>query len=136
MVIVTYDEFGGQWDHVSPPGQGNDDGPHDVWGPGTRIPALVLAPHLKGQFVVDSNEHDTSSIMATIEHRYDLAQSRRATRRSTTSPRCSTPRSRSPERTDPDDRPPALTGGRIRREPLASRGALRRPGASRASIEA
>ena len=47
MVIVTYDEFGGQWDHVSPPGQGNDNGPHDVWGPGTRIPALVLAPHLK-----------------------------------------------------------------------------------------
>ena len=30
MVIVTYDEFGGQWDHVSPPGQGNDNGPHDV----------------------------------------------------------------------------------------------------------
>ena len=23
MVIVTYDEFGGQWDHVPPPGQGN-----------------------------------------------------------------------------------------------------------------
>ena len=40
MVIVTYDEFGGQWDHVPPPGQGNDNGPHDVWGPGTRIPAL------------------------------------------------------------------------------------------------
>src|SRR4029079_10282800 len=53
MVIVTYDEFGGQWDHVSPPGQGNDDGPHDVWGPGTRIPALVLAPNLQGSYVVD-----------------------------------------------------------------------------------
>ena len=39
--IVTYDEFGGQWDHVSPPGQGNNNGPHDQWGPGTRIPALV-----------------------------------------------------------------------------------------------
>ena len=38
MVIVTYDEFGGQWDHVSPPGLGNN-GLHDVWGPGTRIPA-------------------------------------------------------------------------------------------------
>ena len=49
MVVVTYDEFGGQWDHVSPPGQGNDNGPHDVWGPGTRIPALIIAPHLKGQ---------------------------------------------------------------------------------------
>jgi phospholipase C len=73
MVIVTYDEFGGQWDHVSPPGQGNNNGPHDVWGPGTRIPALVFAPHLKGDFVVDSNEHDTTSIAATIEHRYGLA---------------------------------------------------------------
>ena len=73
MVIVTYDEFGGQWDHVPPPGQGNNNGPHDVWGPGTRIPALVIAPHLKGDFVVDSTEHDTTSILATIEHRYGLA---------------------------------------------------------------
>ena len=73
MVIVTYDEFGGQWDHVSPPGQGNDNGPHDVWGPGTRIPALILAPHIKRHFVVDSTEHDTTSILATIEHRYGLA---------------------------------------------------------------
>jgi phospholipase C len=73
MVVVTYDEFGGQWDHVSPPGQGNNNGPHDVWGPGTRIPALILSPHIKGRFVVDSAEHDTTSILATIEHRYGLA---------------------------------------------------------------
>ena len=72
MVIVAYDEFGGQWDHVPPPGQGNDNGPHDIWGPGTRIPALVVAPHLKGDFVVDSTEHDTTSILATIEHRFGL----------------------------------------------------------------
>jgi len=37
MVVVTYDEFGGQWDHVAPPGQGNNNGPHDQFGPGTRI---------------------------------------------------------------------------------------------------
>jgi phospholipase C len=73
MVIVTYDEFGGEWDHVSPPGQGNTKGPHDEFGPGTRIPALVLAPGLKGDFVVDSTEHDTTSILATIEHRFGLA---------------------------------------------------------------
>jgi phospholipase C len=73
MVVVTYDEFGGQWDHVSPPGQGNNNGPHDVWGPGTRIPAIILSPHIKGKFVVDSAEHDTTSILATIEHRYGLA---------------------------------------------------------------
>ena len=42
MVIVTYDEFGGQWNHVWPPGQGNNNGPHDIWGPGTRVPALVI----------------------------------------------------------------------------------------------
>jgi acid phosphatase len=72
MIIVSYDEFGGQWDHVSPPGQGNDDGPHDIWGPGTRIATLVVAPKLKGDFVVDSTEHDTTSIMTTIEHRFGL----------------------------------------------------------------
>ena len=73
MVIVTYDEFGGEWDHVSPPGQGNNNGPHDVWGPGTRIPALVLGPFLKAPFVVDGTQYDTTSILSTIEHRYDVA---------------------------------------------------------------
>jgi phospholipase C len=73
MVIVTYDEFGGQWDHVSPPGQGGTLGPHDNWGPGTRIPALILAPRLPGNFVVDHTQYDTTSILATIEHRYGLA---------------------------------------------------------------
>ena len=33
MVVVTYDEFGGQWDHVPPPGQGGAPGPHDQRGP-------------------------------------------------------------------------------------------------------
>jgi phospholipase C len=73
MVVVTYDEFGGQWDHVPPPGQGNESGAHDQWGPGTRVPALVISPHLKGPFVVDDTGYDTTSILATIEQRYDLA---------------------------------------------------------------
>jgi len=73
MVIVTYDEFGGQWDHVPPPGQaGGPAGPHDVWGPGTRVPALVISPYLRGEFVVDHTEHDTTSILATLERRYGL----------------------------------------------------------------
>ena len=73
MVIVTYDEFGGQWDHVSPPGTvGGVPGAHDKWGPGTRIPALVISPLLKDNFVVDHVEHDTTSILATIEKRWNL----------------------------------------------------------------
>ena len=73
MVIVTYDEFGGQWDHVSPPSSTNTTGPADRWGPGTRIPALVVAPGLPGNFVVDHTEHDTISILTTIEHRFGVA---------------------------------------------------------------
>ena len=73
LVIVTYDEFGGQWDHVPPPGQtGGPNGPHDQWGPGTRIAAIAISP----KFVhsgVDHTEHDTTSILATIEHQYDLS---------------------------------------------------------------
>ncbi len=73
MVVVTYDEFGGQWDHVSPPGQGGTAGPHDVFGPGTRLPALVISPLLRGSFVVDHTQYDTTSILATIERRFGLA---------------------------------------------------------------
>jgi phospholipase C len=72
MVIVTYDEFGGQWDHVSPPGQGNDNEPHDQWGPGTRIPALIVSPFLRGNFALDHTQYDTTSILKTIEDRYGL----------------------------------------------------------------
>ena len=72
MVIVTYDEFGGQWDHVTPPGLGGVEGPHDQWGPGTRIPTLVIAPFLRPNFAVDHTQYDTTSILATIEARFGL----------------------------------------------------------------
>jgi acid phosphatase len=73
MVIVTYDEFGGQWDHVAPPGTiGGVPGAHDKWGPGTRVPALVVSPLLKSDFVVDHVEHDTTSILTTIEKRWNV----------------------------------------------------------------
>jgi phospholipase C len=74
MVVVTYDEFGGQWDHVAPPGQGGTPGPHDVWGPGTRIPSLFIAPDTHGEFAVDHTQYDTTSILTTIENRYGLAR--------------------------------------------------------------
>jgi phospholipase C len=69
LVVVTYDEFGGQWDHVSPPTRR---GVADVWGPGTRIPALVVSPRLR-ETGVSSLPLDTTSILATIEARYRLA---------------------------------------------------------------
>ncbi|MCW2633353.1 MAG: acid phosphatase [Pseudonocardia sp.] len=71
LVVVTYDEFGGQWDHVPPPGSaGGPAGPHDSFGPGTRVPTLLISPALTTG--VDHTPHDTTSILATIEHRFGL----------------------------------------------------------------
>jgi phospholipase C len=64
-IIVTYDENGGRWDHVSPP---NNNGP---WGDGVRVPAIVISPFAKQGFV-DHTEHDTLSILSTIEKRFGL----------------------------------------------------------------
>ena len=71
LIVVTYDEFGGQWDHVAPPGQGNDLAAHDQWGPGTRIPALLVARSFT-RSGVDHTYMDTLSIMRTIEHQFGL----------------------------------------------------------------
>ncbi len=63
-IIVTYDEHGGFWDHVSPPSG-------DRWGPGTRVPTVVISPLARRGFV-DHTAYDTTSITAFIEHRFDL----------------------------------------------------------------
>jgi acid phosphatase len=64
VVVITFDENGGWWDHVAPP-------KGDRWGPGTRIPALVLSPHVrKGH--VEHTVYDTGSIMRLINRRFGL----------------------------------------------------------------
>lgn len=63
-IIVTYDENGGSWDHAAPP-QG------DRWGPGTRIPAIIISPFAKRGHV-DHTLYDTTSILKFIETRFDL----------------------------------------------------------------
>jgi phospholipase C len=68
LVIVTYDENGGYWDHVPPP-QGP--GWSDRWGPGSRVPALLIGPHVKRGFI-DSTSYDTTSILKFISRRFDL----------------------------------------------------------------
>src|SRR3954469_1522022 len=72
LIVVTYDEYGGQWAHVAPPGQGNNDGPHDVYAPGTRIPALLIGRSLHHS-AVDSTVYDTTSILRTIELAFGLS---------------------------------------------------------------
>ena len=65
VVVITYDENGGFWDHVSPP-------KGDRWGPGTRIPAIIVSPYARKGFV-DHTQYDTASILRLITHRFGLA---------------------------------------------------------------
>ncbi|MGE5336876.1 MAG: acid phosphatase [Gemmatimonadota bacterium] len=67
-VIVTYDENGGFWDHVPPPG---GPGWSDRWGPGTRIPAIIVSPFAKRGYV-DKTPYDTTSIIKFITERFGL----------------------------------------------------------------
>jgi acid phosphatase len=65
VIVITYDEYGGQWDHVAPP-------KGDKYGPGTRIPALIISPFAKAG-TVDHTQYDTASISRLITRRFGLA---------------------------------------------------------------
>ena len=67
-VIVTYDENGGFWDHVAPPA---GPGWSDRWGPGTRIPAIIVSPYARRGHV-DHTAYDTTSILKFITRRFGL----------------------------------------------------------------
>jgi len=64
LVILTYDEFGGFFDHVVPP-------VIDRWGPGSRIPAIIIGPFAKKGHV-DHTQYETVSILSFIEHRWGI----------------------------------------------------------------
>jgi len=64
-LFITYDDFGGWYDHVAPP-------VIDRWGPGGRVPLLLISPYAKRNFV-DSTFYDTTSLLKFIETRWNLA---------------------------------------------------------------
>ncbi len=65
VIIMTHDENGGFWDHVTPPVV-------DRWGPGARVPSIVVSPFSR-RGVVDHTVYDTTSILRFIEWRHNLA---------------------------------------------------------------
>lgn len=68
LVVVTYDENGGYWDHVPPP---SGPGWGDRWGPGTRVLAIIIGPNVKRGHI-DSTRYDTTSILKLITQRFGL----------------------------------------------------------------
>jgi phospholipase C len=81
LLIYTYDEHGGYYDHVPPPAAiapddiqpelepGDVPGGYDIYGP--RVPAIVASPYSKPNAVTDV-VHDHTSALATIEAKWNL----------------------------------------------------------------
>lgn len=63
-IIITYDEFGGRRDHVLPP-------VIDRWGPGSRVPLIVVSPFAKRGHV-DHTQYETVSLLKLVETRWQL----------------------------------------------------------------
>jgi len=64
VVVVTYDENGGFYDHAKVPKA-------DRWGPGTRVPALIVSDFARKGYV-DKTQYDTASILRLITRRFGL----------------------------------------------------------------
>lgn len=68
VIIITFDENGGAFDHVAPP---HTAGKSDIWGPGSRVPAIIVSPFAK-KGVVDHTAYDQTAILKLIETRFGL----------------------------------------------------------------
>jgi len=63
-IFITWDDFGGFYDHVPPPGL-------DEFGLGMRVPLLVISPYaLKGK--VSHTQYELSSVLKFVEERFGL----------------------------------------------------------------
>lgn len=64
-IFVTWDDFGGFYDHVAPPQVDN-------YGYGFRVPCLVVSPYAKAGFI-DGTLNDHTSILKFVEIRHGLS---------------------------------------------------------------
>jgi phospholipase C len=80
LLIITYDEHGGFYDHLppvdaTPPNDGSGFGLNDTHFPfdlyGVRVPAIVVSP-LIAAGVVDHTVYDHSSVLATVERLFGM----------------------------------------------------------------
>jgi len=69
MLVITYDEHGGFYDHVVPPLNPPDDNPKVFASWGVRVPAVVVSP-LVGRRSFSHERFDHTSIIKTILLRF------------------------------------------------------------------
>jgi phospholipase C len=65
VIILTWDDFGGFYDHVAPP-------VHSWTGFGPRVPTIVISPFSRAH-VVDHTVYDFNSVLRLIENRFGLS---------------------------------------------------------------
>src|SRR5438105_8003249 len=63
-IIITWDDYGGFYDHVPPPQV-------DSYGLGFRVPALVISPWAKHHYI-DHTQYEFSSMLKLVEDNFDL----------------------------------------------------------------
>jgi phospholipase C len=63
-IIVTWDEYGGFYDHVPPP-------QIDKYGLGFRVPAIIISPYAKAGFI-DHTQYQFESMLKFIEWRFNI----------------------------------------------------------------
>lgn len=68
VIILTYDQSGGWYDHVAPPSPSKDNNYREY---GFRVPTLVISPYAK-QGYIDNTFYDSTSILKFIESVFEL----------------------------------------------------------------
>lgn len=81
LLIITYDEHGGFYDHVRPPqtvapGDSSTDPGNNLYGfdftqLGVRVPAVIISP-LIPRGIIDHTRYDHTSVLATVENIFGL----------------------------------------------------------------
>ncbi len=69
LLIITYDEHGGFFDHVQPPTATDDEPDFDRLG--MRVPSLVIGPHVR-RGCVNSTVFEHASVLATVARKFGL----------------------------------------------------------------
>jgi phospholipase C len=63
-IFLTWDDFGGQYDHVAPPSL-------DQFGLGPRVPLIIISPYAKAGHI-SHTQYEFSSVLKFIEKRFGL----------------------------------------------------------------
>ena len=72
LLVVTYDEHGGFFDHVPPPTAPDDRAALGFDQLGFRVPTLIAGPYVKTDYV-SSVRHDHTSVLKHIENTFGLS---------------------------------------------------------------